>query len=166
MTKKSRRLLYVFLGCCIALFWLYYAHVNVVMQIYQGRAWSIERLITDFIRENGHFPYSQQELIDGGYLKIEYENNQPKYFKKIKGVEGWKKWPVYLEWFKILYGVKKENIYMLDNALYEKTKHRRIFLLDGPYNRRIPPSLQSTYNLISLKWYKEMENVSAREEDK
>ena len=141
----------------IVLFVGYGTRIN---QLYQGRAWSIERLISEYIKENaGQFPESQQDLISKRYLKVEYEKGIPQYFNKItynnQQME-WQEWPVHLEWFTVRYGVQKEDFFVKNEVLYEKNNGQEVFLLDGPYNRRFEPTLRRTYRMISLKWYELM----------
>jgi hypothetical protein len=148
----------------VVLFLGYGAQIN---QLYQGRAWSIEQVISEYIQENaGQFPKSQQDLISKGYLKVEYEKGNPRYFNKIVYNDQrteWQEWPVHLEWFTVRYGVQKEDFLVVNGRLCEKENGQEVFLLDGPYNRRIEPTLRRMYRMISLKWYKQMGENEVRE---
>lgn len=159
MSKKVKNKVLGILFFCLVAVGIFFCYGGIINQTYQGRAWSIESIISEFIRENGgRFPNNQQELIEKGYIKVEYDNEKPKYFVKMKygnRVE-WQVWPVHLEWFTIQYGAKKEDFFIADNRLYDKNTNKVVFLLDGPYNRRIEPSLRQTYNIISIKWYEAM----------
>jgi len=136
------------IGFFILIMVLFVMHGTFVNQMYQGRAWSIEQLISDFIRENGRFPDSEQELVDKGYIRIEFENGVPTCYVRTACDQKnkWEKWPVYLERFEILYGVKIDDFIVKDKKLYKRGTNEQIFLLSGPYNRKMEPTLRRMYN--------------------
>jgi len=148
---------------CVAAMGIFFAYGTIINQTYQGRAWSIAQIVSDFISENeGCFPQNQQELIDNGYIKVEFENGIPRYY--VRAVSNhkneWQEWPVYLERFEISYGAQINDFIVKDKKLYKRGTNEQIFLLNGPYNRKMEPSLRRMYNLISLKWHEEMKRAS------
>jgi hypothetical protein len=168
LKRKIKIITSILLSCAIAVV-LFFIYGNLINQSYQGRLWSIEQVISDFIKENnGRFPANQQELIDRGYIKVEHTNGTSRYFTKVKfgSKEEWREWPVYLERFTIRYGADKEDYVVINDGLYEKKTMKRVFLIDGPHNRKMEPTLRRSYNLISLKWYNKMNEPATEQSAK
>ena len=162
---QKRNAIFGLLLFTIVAFCVCSTHIHNVYVGKGARAWSVERLISEYIQENdGQFPRSQKDLMEKGYLKIEYKEGRPKYFNKVTFYQQakWQEWPVHLEWFTIRYGAKKEDFIVVDGALCEKNR-QEVFLLDGPYNRKMEPALRRTYRMISLKWYELMKGESQGE---
>jgi len=63
LKRKIKIITSILLSCAIAVV-LFFIYGNLINQSYQGRLWSIEQVISDFIKENnGRFPANQQELL-------------------------------------------------------------------------------------------------------
>ncbi|MHC4259908.1 MAG: hypothetical protein ACYSTF_05805 [Planctomycetota bacterium] len=111
----------------------------------------ISVMIGNYIRVHGHFPESEADLQDKGYIKITETPDGRKYFVPI----GQKKtyWFQFnFDSFEILYGASPENYRVIAGILYDKRTGQQVLLIDGPYKK----DLHRYYESISLRWYELM----------
>lgn len=123
--------------------------------------------ISSYIQENqGNFPVSEDDLIQQHFLKkakieekdksydvyfirsFDYDPEDPENEKNWLHVRGRQDG---FKALKILYGVRIEDIEVIDGKLYDKSTNQEILLIDGPHKKST-----QIYESCSLQWYKLM----------
>lgn len=126
------------------------------------------RLIGDYIVANhGNFPPSESDLERQGFIKKIITIHGIEYFLWDFAAykQAWYpcRYPNF-DSFTIAYGIKPENIKMIDGKLYDKSTNNQILLIDGPHKR----SYQETYERTSAAWHELMlkEKQKAKDQEK
>ena len=153
----SKKILNSILVASLILIIYFLGHLHSAYSGIGGPAWAIERIITDYILENGHFPESQKALVDGNLLKVEFLKKKPVYyirslsydFNYPEKTEGWASCDLKLHLFQISYGADLDSISQIDEKLFIGQNQKPYLLINGPY----PRLLKQNYEEISKKWY-------------
>ena len=121
----------------------------------------VDQAICFYIRENnGQFPANEADLQQQYLFRKTKSGENYDYFIRLAPFghedpeveKGWIKLGLF-SLLKISYGVKIENVKMIDGKLYDKFTNEQILLLDGDYRKNLK---ELYYEPISVKWYELM----------
>ena len=132
----------------------------------------MDYVVSSYIRENqGKFPADEEDLIRQHFLRKTKSNNGYDYFirsfyfdhENPDSEKGWNQ-IYFIDSLKISYGVRIEDIELVNGLLCKKNTDEWILLIDGPYGEK--HSLRGFYyDPISIRWYALMLQEKQRAEN-
>jgi len=149
----------IFIGVLYGVYLYWYG--TIIMPVCQIKATAkhVGNIVGAYIQaNNGHFPPSEDELVQQRFLKKVESTNGYKYYYRPYAVSpdfrDQKHWTVLhlFESFRLRYDVKVQNIKRVHGKLYDKSTNEQLLLISGPYKKH----LENIYEAISLGWYKLM----------
>ena len=131
-----------------------------------GKSISIDRIsshlflnslmFTEFIKDNGYFPKSEQELIDKGYMKIVLSNGNQQYKYSSRGNDFWYDLNEF-DSYRYYYGTSISDLEYNNGVVYQKKSNKPFLFIDGPYSSSWK---KKTYNDVTIKIYEAITNAS------
>lgn len=168
--RQIRRIFCLIALIAVAGYFLLKIKYNCEVPVYQ--VYSCLKL---FIQENKRMPLSQQELVEGGYLRIEEKDKERYYLIRCDLVEvvtrlpaennkyasrSWTKIP--FTRFFIRYGIQKDDYVLRNHILCDTITDEKILLFTGPWSC----FLSGTYQKLSADLYMELVKSNKSEQEK